>query len=106
VKARSRIAALVAVATFAVAIPSRVWAQEAPPVSTTPWLVPTTDPESLRPLILAQTSEALARAQARVAIRGAATQELAVSREAGIIIIICAIVIGVIILVAIGAPHP
>ena len=97
--ARSRIAALVAFATFAVATPSRIYAEEAPSASTTPWLVPMIDQENLRPLILAE------RAQARVAIRGAATQELAVSREAGVIIIVCAIVVGVIILVAIGAPH-
>ena len=74
-------------------------------VASTPWLVPVTDAESLRPRILAETKEVLRRAEAQVVTAAAPTKELRVSREAAVIIIVCVIVVGVIILVALGAPH-
>jgi hypothetical protein len=73
-----------------------------------PWVAPLTDPDRLRAPILDETREVLRRTQARLPVPGTATQELAVSREAKVIIIVCAIVVGVIILVgafALSGPH-
>jgi hypothetical protein len=95
VKRRSSIVAALLVAALAVPSPARA-ADE--PAST--WVAPAYRPELLPPAFFAEARE---EASARVAFRAT---DPTLSRGAKIAIIVCAIVVGVIIIFGVASLHP